>query len=328
MSRTGTGSRDQVSRLLTLVPLLHARNALAVDEAAAAMGTTPAQVVKDLRVLFMCGLPGGYPDDLIDVDLEALSGPGAEGTIHVRNADYLARPVRLTSTEATALVVALRTIRDTSGSDARDVVDRALAKLEQATAEGAAIDQVAVTAPSDSDTDQVVAELRRATESGLRVRLTYWVPTRDESTVRIVDPIQVSVVRGMTYLEAHCHRAEARRVFRLDRMDEIEVLDEVVDAGDTGVPSDLSSGLFTAAAHGTAVTLRVAPGARWITDYYPVEAVREVADGSADVDLLVSDVRWLEQLVLRLAPHAKVIGPPSLMDTGVDSARCALAHYA
>lgn len=327
MSRAGTGARDQVARLLTLVPLLHARDALGVGEAAAAIGTSPAQVVKDLKVLFMCGLPGGYPDDLIDVDLEALAGPGAEGTIHVRNANYLARPVRLSSTEATALVVALRTIRDSSGVQARSVVDRALAKLEQATAEGSAHDQVAVSDVGDVDSARVEAELRRATEGGRRVRLGYWVPTRDEKTDRVVDPIQVSHVRGITYLEAHCHRARARRVFRLDRVDDVEVLNEAVGPDAHVEPSDLSATLFDAPSYGTAVTLLVDPLARWIYDYYPVDAVREQPDGSVEVDLQVSDPRWLAQLVLRLAPHARVVAPSDLADTGVDSARRALGHY-
>ena len=87
-------------------------------------------------MLFMCGLPGGYPDDLIDVDLDALEGPEADGVIRVSNADYLARPLRLTPTEATAIIVALRALRDGADDDTREVVDRALAKLEAAAAEG------------------------------------------------------------------------------------------------------------------------------------------------------------------------------------------------
>ena len=94
-------ARDQVGRLLTLVPYLHARGTVHVDEAARDLGTTPKQLVKDLKVLLMCGLPGGYPDDLIDVDLDALEEDG-DGVIRVSNADYLARPLRLTPTEASA----------------------------------------------------------------------------------------------------------------------------------------------------------------------------------------------------------------------------------
>lgn len=328
MSRTGTGARDQVARLLTLVPLLHARESLDVVEAAKAMGTSSKQVIKDLQVLFMCGLPGGYPDDLIDVDIDALSGPGAEGTIHVRNADYLARPVRLSATEATALVVALRTLRDTSGAEARDVVDRALAKLEQAAAEGTSFDQVAVTEEVSEAAGTVASELRRALEDGRRARIRYWVPSRDEDTERVVDPIQLEEVRGAHYLEAYCHRAEARRVFRLDRVDGVEVLDEASDPAHAGTPSDLSVDLFDAPSYGTPVTLRLAPEARWVIDYYPVDEVRDLADGAAEVDLQVSDPRWLERLILRLTPHAAVISPAQLSDAGRVAARRALAHYA
>ena len=70
---TGTGgAREQVARLLTLVPYLHSRGQVRVEEAARRWAYPPDQVVRDLKVLFMCGLPGGYPDDLIDVDLDAL----------------------------------------------------------------------------------------------------------------------------------------------------------------------------------------------------------------------------------------------------------------
>ncbi len=70
-----SGAKDQVARLLTLVPYLHSHPQVRLDETAAAVGSTPEQVVKDLGVLLMCGLPGGYPDDLIDVDLDALEDP-------------------------------------------------------------------------------------------------------------------------------------------------------------------------------------------------------------------------------------------------------------
>ena len=100
-------AREQVGRLLALVPYLHHTGEVRISEAAEALGVDAVQLDKDLRVLFMCGLPGGFPDDLINVDLDALEG---EGIIRVDNADYLARPVRFGPSEAAALVVALRAI--------------------------------------------------------------------------------------------------------------------------------------------------------------------------------------------------------------------------
>ena len=136
------GARDQVARLLKLVPYLYARGTVHVVEAARTLGTTPRQLVKDLKVLLMCGLPGGYPDDLIDVDLDALE-EGGDGVIRVSNADYLARPLRLTPTEASAVIVALRALRNSAGTrhGTREVLDRALAKLEAAAAHGG-VDQI------------------------------------------------------------------------------------------------------------------------------------------------------------------------------------------
>src|SRR5262245_62613663 len=159
MSTATTGAaKDQVARLLRLVPYLNARDQVSLDEAARALGVPPAQLEKDLRVLFLCGLPGGYPDDLIDVDLDALEG---EGVIRVSNAEYLARPLRLTPTEASAIIVALRALRAGSSKDTREVVDRALAKLEEA---------AAGSTPLVDPGDELPADLARRTQLEEAVR--------------------------------------------------------------------------------------------------------------------------------------------------------------
>ena len=130
-----SGAREQVGRLLALVPWIQARREVSLEEAAAEFGVKPTQIVKDLKVLWFCGLPGLGMGDLIEVDMDALEG---EGVIRVSNADYLTRPLRLDSGEASALIVALRTLRETAGDDVRPVVDRTLAKLEAAAGDGAA----------------------------------------------------------------------------------------------------------------------------------------------------------------------------------------------
>ncbi len=308
-----SGAKDQVARLLTLVPFLHTHGEVRLDDAARALGIPPEQLLSDLKVLLMCGLPGGYPDDLIDVDLDALEGPEADGVIRVSNADYLSRPLRLTPTEATAIIVALRALRSTAREETREVVDRALAKLEAAAAEGSAARQID---PGEEDPERVdrarlEADLRDAVARQRQVRLSYFVPSRDEQSERVVDPRGVVSAHGFTYLDAWCHSAEAPRLFRLDRIREAHVLDTPV-ATAPEPPRDLSDGLFTRADDTTPVTLRVEREARWIVEYYPVEAVRSRRGGALDVDLLVADEQWLQRLLLRLAPHARVLTPPEL----------------
>ena len=322
-----SGAKDQVARLLTLVPFLHARGAVRLDDAAAALGVPADQLVKDLKVLLMCGLPGGYPDDLIDVDLDALEGPEADGVIRVSNADYLARPLRLSPTEATAIIVALRALRNGATDETRVVVDRALSKLEAAAAEGSAAPRIDPgDEPVAADLARLDARLRDASASGRQVRLTYYVPSRDEESERTVDPRGVVTAHGFAYLDAWCHSAEAPRLFRLDRIHEAQVLDTPIETAPEA-PRDLADGLFARSADTTPVTLELDPQARWVVEYYPVEEVRQLPAGRLEVDLVVADERWLRRLLLRLAPHARVVRPPEFTREFLDAAQDALGLY-
>ncbi|WP_193611624.1 helix-turn-helix transcriptional regulator [Nocardioides lijunqiniae] len=323
MSHTPAGAKDQVARLLTLVPFLHTHGQVRIDTAAAALGVPEEQLVTDLKVLLMCGLPGGYPDDLIDVDLDALEA----GVIRVSNADYLARPLRLTPTEASAIIVALRALRAGAKDDTREVVDRALTKLEAAAAQGSGAPQIdpGINA-ADADQALLAVRLREAVDRGRQVRLTYYVPARDEESVRVVDPHGVITHGGLTYLDAWCHSAEAPRLFRLDRIAAAETLATPVSRPDTE-PRDLGDGLFTSSSETTPVTLRLRPEAHWATEYYPMDAIRPQDDGTLEVDLQVADERWLTRLLLRLAPHADVVAPASYGRAFTAAAQDALSLY-
>ena len=187
----------------------------------------PEQLLRDLRVLLMCGLPGGYPDDLIDVDLDALEEPEGDGVIRVSNADYLSRPLRLSPTEASALIVAAAgAARERATDETREVVDRALGKLETAVAEGAAAAQAGRSGRRGRRAGRAPRGAgRRDRPRQRQVRLRYYVPSRDEESERVVDPRGVVTANGFDYLDAWCHSAEAPRLFRLDRIHEATVLD-------------------------------------------------------------------------------------------------------
>ena len=336
MSPQTAGAKDQVARLLTLVPYLHAHGEVRLDKAAEALGVDLDQLLGDLKVLFMCGLPGGFPDDLIDVDLDALEGPDGvqtDGVIRVSNADYLKRPLRLSPTEASAVIVALRALRNGAKDDTREVVDRALGKLEAAAAQGSASAQGAGVQidpgdnAADTDLALLASQLQGAADRGRQVRLSYYVPSRDEQSERVVDPRGVVSADGHLYLDAWCHSAEAPRLFRLDRIERAEVLDDPIETPPEG-PRDLGDGIFSQSTDVTPVTILLEPEARWVTSYYPVEELREVGQDRVEVVLLVADERWLTRLMLRLAPHASVVSPPAYAETFLAAAQRALSLYA
>lgn len=321
-----SGARDQVGRLLALVPYIQSRDEVSVEQAAADFGVKPEQIVKDLNVLWFCGLPGLGMGDLIDVDMDVLNG---EGMIRVSNADYLTRPLRLGSSEASALIVALRALRDASDDSVRPIVDRTLAKLEAAAGDGAALAaQVEVRVSShEAEVNQLRITLENAVDRGRQVRLGYYVPARDEATERTVDPLRVMTAEGNTYLEAWCHLAEDQRLFRLDRVSCVEVLASPVDDHSDVQPRDLAAGLFQPSPHDMLVTLRLEPQARWVAEYYPVESTTELDGGGLRVTLRAGDEGWLTRLMLRIGGAAQIQEPAELSEVVRHVAVQALGNY-
>jgi proteasome accessory factor C len=321
-----SGAREQVSRLLALVPYIQARSEVSLEQAATDFGVRPEQIAKDLNVLWFCGLPGLGMGDLIDVDMEALEG---EGVIRVSNADYLSRPLRLDSSEASALIVALRALREGSDDDVRPIVDRTLRKLEAAAGDGAAVAaQVEIRVPEQqSRVDELRERLSGAVTQKRQVKLDYYVPTRDESTVRVVDPLRVVSADGNTYLDAYCHLAEDQRLFRLDRISSAEVLDSPVDRHAGLQPRDLAAGIFQPSGDELLVTLRLDRSARWVAEYYPVERSRNERGGGLTVWLRIGDPALLTRLMLRLGASAELLEPAGLAEEVRTVARQALRNY-
>jgi len=131
---------------------------------------------------------------------------------------------------------------------------------------------------------------------------------------------------GRVYLEAWCHRAEAMRTFRLDRIVAAQVLPEAVAVPEDAVPLDLGSGALRP--EGPSVTLRLDPGVRWIAEEHPVDSVEELDGGRLRVVLPVADERWLVRLLLRTGGGVVVEDRPDLAERVQAEARAALAAYA
>ncbi|MCW2543888.1 MAG: putative DNA-binding protein [Frankiales bacterium] len=309
---------DQLPRLLALVPYLLKRPGISFTAAAADFDISEDRLRKDLNLLWLCGLPGHYPGDLIEIDFEG-------DTITLSDPQGVDRPLRLTVDEALALIVALRTLAETPGLTEPEPVLRALAKVEQAAGGAAgAAEGVAVSLEGE----QVVLPLiRDALERSRVLRLTYWSAGSGETTVRDVDPVRVVVVEGQSYLEAWCRLAEGVRLFHLGRVQEAVVLDEKAAPPDDLPSRDLSQGLFQPAPDDTVVVLALQPEAAWVSDFYPCESVEDQGDGSQVVTLRTRGTAWVRRLALSLGSAAHVVEPPALAEQVRQDARTALIAY-
>ncbi|MCM0674255.1 YafY family transcriptional regulator [Micromonospora phytophila] len=309
-------SADRLARLLNLVPYLLARPGIEIAEAAGDLGVTERQLREDLELLWVCGLPGYGPGDLIDM---AFDGDRVTITYDAG----IDRPLRLTPDEALALVVALRMLAETPGVANREAVERALAKIENAGGDLVAA-PVEVRLPADT---QRVEQLRTAVESGHALRITYYTAARDETTDRVVDPLRMLMVGGRAYVEAWCRRAEAVRLFRADRIDAVAELDEPAVVPPQARPYDLSEGVFRPSPDLPLITLRIGRSERWITEYYPCERV-EAASDQWLVSLRVTDLGWARRFVLGLGPEVAVVAPVELAEQVRAAAVAALDAYA
>lgn len=312
-------SQAQVLRMLAMVPYLQSNDGIPVHELARELGVPAKQVRDDLFLLMMTGT-GEFGGDLIDVDVTALED---EGVIHLRDAEFMARPLRVTAQEGAALVVALRTLRASSGPGEEAIIDSTLAKIEAALGESAQT-------PVDVVLDDVDPAIHRTIVQGLtegrRVALVYATASRDEQTERRVDPRRVFTERGRLYLEAWCLKAEDLRFFRLDRVLSAELTDESVEDHEAE-SRDLSDGVFTVGSDTPYALVELHPSALWMTEYYPVELIEADERGVWTAKLFGADPGWLRRLVIRSAGSVAVLEPEDLRHDVTEAARAALAAY-
>ncbi|GAB3213460.1 helix-turn-helix transcriptional regulator [Marinactinospora thermotolerans] len=327
--RRAAASSEQLRRLLMLVPYALSHD-VRVSEVAEHFGLSEKQVIKDLGLLWMCGLPGYTPGDLIDVDIEAAQ---QTGEIIIANADTLAKPLRLTADEAASLVIGVELLRDLLGelpgiADS-DALKRVETKLREAA--GAPVERLTEAVDVRLEiSDEVRDVQRRADEAlrgGHRVHLRYLSSYQDEVTEREVDPIRLLVQEGHPFLEGWCRLRQDVRLFRLDRVLDLTVLPVAAEVPEGVHGRDLEGGLLPPSPHDTFVTLDLSPAGRWVAEEYVCEGLRELDGGWLRATLRTPVPAWARRLALRLGPDARVVAPVEVAEQVREEAGKALGAY-
>jgi proteasome accessory factor C len=312
-------SAERLRRLLALVPYVATRRVVGLAETAATFGMTERELIDDLNLAWCVELRAPEPYCPIDLSYE-------DGQISISQAESIARPLRLAVDEASALLVALRMLAEAGGD--RDAVNRLIAKIETAAgAAGAASSQVTVQQFDSPRVRAVAAKLSGALTAGRRVHLRHYVWSRDEDTERDVDPMRLLVVEGRTYLEGWCRRAEGVRLFRLDRVVKVDVLDVPAEVPEEAEPRDVDAGLFRPSETDVLAELELGPEARWVAESYPCESATDLPDGWLRIGLRTPDTTLVRRLALRLGEDARVVSPPGLADEVRATAAATLALY-
>ena len=310
-----SSSARQLERMLALVPYLQVNEGIPVAELAERFGVSTARIAKEVSSLAMTGTRSSHAE-MIGIDYDSLE----DGYAFIRNADFMPRPLRLTVLEGASLVAALGVLRQMADIDQVEIIDRVTTKLHSAlstkNSNGVAVH---VNAPAED----LRASLNAAMRDGLQVEIEYASEHSDSVSSRIIDPLTITLERGSAYLTAWCHRAEDHRIFRLDRVNSLRVLESEIQAQPPRQPLEL----FDFETRGTAAILEVSPDARWIIEPCDSELISEGTGGTQTVRVHVADLQWLLRLVLLAGTAIRVVEPRDLAEQVRAAARSALTAY-
>lgn len=301
----------RLRRMLAMVPWLLSEGGSTVSELAAHFGMTEHEVVRDLALVMCCGVPPYGGGDLITLALDD------DGSVMAWPGPFLARPMRLTSHEAFAVLAAGRALAAVPGADGDGSLRSALAKLEAAVGEAGHLEVQLERPPLLDDVGDAV-------QRGEALEITYYSAWRDEVTERVVEPWLVHAAEGRWYLDGLDRASGERRRFRVDRIRSARGTGEQVARPPAVVPPEQA---FVAGPDARLVTVVLPASARWVLEAYDPAAVEELADGRIRVRLAVAGHRWLERLLLRVGPDVLVEEPEDLRDLAAGAARRLLALY-
>jgi proteasome accessory factor C len=287
---TSARTAKRLTRILSMLPYVIANQGVTVDELCERFGYRRKELIADLNLVFLTGLPGYGPGDLIDASVE-------DDEVYVDTADYFSRPLRLTPAEALALLASGMAL--TSAGQGPPALESAIAKLARVVAPEAEGGLVV-----DLKEPEFVDLFRSAVESSTVIELTYTALGSGETTERVVEPWSVFSANGNWYLSAFCRSAGAERIFRVDRIRNAKEGGETFTPPDEPPPPEVR---YTPGEEDVRATIRLGPAARWVADYYPVEDL-----GEAHIRFSASDPAVAARLLLRLGKDAELVEGPEV----------------
>jgi proteasome accessory factor C len=221
MAKTTTTPLEQTARLLDLVPFLLSHQGISLTDLAKHFKVESDVMLDDLNTLWMCGLPGYTPLELIDLAFDS-------GFVTIRNAAPLAYVRTMSSSEIVALALGLDLLRENSeklGTEQSHRIELLAKKLRDQI--GA---QISITPSSNTAHRSVIST---AITERVPVVMTYYSSNSDQETERVVTAYDFFVDNDVEYFQGYCHSSHGMRTFRVDRIVAVslsESLEAILDS--------------------------------------------------------------------------------------------------
>ena len=207
-------------RLLDLVPYIVAHPGISITELAKEFSISRDEVLKDLNLLFLCGLPGYTPLELIDISFD-------EESVVIRDPQNLAAPRNLNESEALIARIALAALEESTPKTSAAYPQIVALREKIAKAFSSSIPASAITFTLDKERATLEA-IESAIKQELDLEITYNNVTKDSSSRRSITPISIIAEDKRTLVSAYCHSAKALRTFNLARISEFSTKTRIV----------------------------------------------------------------------------------------------------
>ena len=292
-------------RTMDLIPYILENPGISIGKLAKQFSVSEKQVESDLQLIFMCGLPGYTPYELIDLIFE-------DGVVSIIDPQVLDKPRRFTKSELVVIVLGLQLLSELSASDAirsdkLQLLSNKIMKLGGSNS--------VVISPSSSKSPYVEVITRAITDKK-SLTMQYQSLVKDEISVRAIIPHSLYLMNGNLYLSALDLKAKSDRIFKVELIKNCEIGNEI---SSEAVAQDSST---------IEVVLDVQRAYRnFIERNSSIITAVEEQKNSFRVHLKLNNLEWLKRSILSNSPGIKVISPPSLAQEVAELAASLLASY-
>jgi len=302
MGKNFSAPLERTARLLDLVPYINTHQGIALKDLASVFEVSNAQMVNDLTTLWMCGLPGYTPLELMDLDFES-------GYVNISNAPTLAKPRSVTFDEGVALILGLDLLRASIPTDRSDLLE----KIDSLSARLSSIINLNSTFSVIAPINQgVSAAIDEALASRSSLEIEYHSMYRDEITQRTIFPIEIIEVEGQQYLSSYCYSATDFRQFKLDRIQKAIVTQE-----SKTIPEDATD------TQRINSRLKVLKPTREIAERFS----RQDLKAGSEFDFQTYSQQWLERSILSSGDGVALLTPPEIRASIAQMAQSMLDRY-
>ena len=177
-------------------------------------------------------------------------------------------------------------------------IESAIAKIEMA------VDGFVGVETATNET--VLEELRTAIDHHEQVKIEYTASGAEQVSTRVIEPRDLRVLNGHSYVRAYCTTRESWRTFRVDRIGAVLAKSPASTSRPT---DDVHNWLTQVGEVGDEVVVVLDTNLRWLFEPLPNAQWRALDDGRLAVAFRVGDPSFLDHLMLRAGPGAVVATP-------------------